>query len=1085
MLFQKIKFRYSALILVVSFSFENIELVSAMNDALSHDEVGYPSFMSPHTSPIAESDGFVYVVNTPSDTVDVIDTESKEVVDRIPVGIDPVSMAVRPDGKELWVSNHISDSISVIDIDSISPTFRLITDTIQDIDEKTKATKFDEPVGIAFAGNKKAYVALSSENQIAVVDVNSRKITKKIFIPAQDPRAIVVRDDKLYVIPFESNNKTQLSGGNKIDGDLVTFNAWEHSIRVNNVLSIGHVVDIVKHPRVPDRDLFIFDTETDELVESVDTLGTLLYGLTVGSEGQVYIAQTDARNDVNGRSGSKKHSLAEMENRAFLNQITEYNPNVKEGNQKRFLNLEPLPPNHPSTEDTYATPFAIQISNDDSSLFVTAAGSDKLFSVDAASGVVMGSVRVGAVPRGIALVHNDAGKAIESWVFNAVENSVSLVDVSTSSQPKLVVTIALEDPTHPSVKRGRIAFNTASASTTHTFSCASCHPDGHTDQLLWVLKTPVVTGGNQIMPRSTMPIRGLRNTEPYHWDGIPGDPYGGNNSANIHGSDDPNSSADDPTTSTRHLIDGGLASTMALVGDKTINDEGKSGLLSAAQRDDMAKFLLSVPFPPAQRRSYTNELSDEAKRGFDLFHIKGDNDPKQSNPNICGNCHRMPFWVSTNTPGTGMDAPTWRGAYDRFLILPQGRLNIIDFDFYRRVAERGQDERSIWQFSWGGRRRFNPVWNMVLEGSTGYSGAFARQVSLNKNTAKQEGVETLMAALEKADKEGAVVFEGQGILLGEEKSDSIKFQYNSSEKEKGYISMADNSKVFSREDLLTLASQGKFVGTFTARHGAKATIDTPQPAIWTRGPIHAQRGPQKFPYLYGDNKSMLVSGMYIEEGANVIVDGHRVPGDVRLGENNDVTIELEVLPVEGMHLLQIQNAQGLFSNDFIFHVADEKDKQRLLANELEQAASRGNLELVRKLIAQGAPVNQLDEENNSALISASFRGHNRIVRFLVGKGADVSIQNGDGNTPLHVSAWAGKVKTVKLLVQNGADLAQKNNSGETPRDMISSSWSEDLAGVYRYIARVTRVKLDLEQIQKTRPALVEYFDSLNSDNSKE
>ena len=43
----------------------------------------------------------------------------------------------------------------------------------------------------------------------------------------------------------------------------------------------------------------------------------------------------------------------------------------------------------------------------------------------------------------------------------------------------------------------------------------------------------------------------------------------------------------------------------------------------------------------------------------------------------CGNC-LMPFLVSTNTPGTGMDAPTWRGAYDRWMILPQGRLNIID-----------------------------------------------------------------------------------------------------------------------------------------------------------------------------------------------------------------------------------------------------------------------------------------------------------------------------------------------------------------------------------------------------------------------
>ncbi|NIP97832.1 MAG: hypothetical protein GWO24_32135, partial [Akkermansiaceae bacterium] len=78
-------------------------------------------------------------------------------------------------------------------------------------------------------------------------------------------------------------------------------------------------------------------------------------------------------------------------------------------------------------------------------------------------------------------------------------------------------------------------------------------------------------------------------------------------------------------------------------------------------RDDLAKFLLSVPYPPAPRRPYTNVLSDEAEEGFELFHIIGDKGNKTGS-GLCGNCHRMPFWVSTNTPGTGMDAPTWRGA---------------------------------------------------------------------------------------------------------------------------------------------------------------------------------------------------------------------------------------------------------------------------------------------------------------------------------------------------------------------------------------------------------------------------------------
>ena len=178
------------------------------------------------------------------------------------------------------------------------------------------------------------------------------------------------------------------------------------------------------------------------------------------------------------------------------------------------------------------------------------------------------------------------------------------MDLSQPSKPEVVETIVLDDPTHARVKQGRIAFETASSSTTGTFSCASCHPNGHTDQLLWVLKTPIVTGGDQIMPRLTMPIRGLRETEPYHWDDTLGDPYGGINSAHLHTVVPPNSRVDAQESSACHLIDAGLAATMSQEGDSKRNDEKKPGRLSRADRDAMAQFLLAVPYPPAQRRSF-------------------------------------------------------------------------------------------------------------------------------------------------------------------------------------------------------------------------------------------------------------------------------------------------------------------------------------------------------------------------------------------------------------------------------------------------------------------------------------------------
>ncbi|MBM3967942.1 MAG: hypothetical protein FJ308_23245, partial [Planctomycetes bacterium] len=246
----------------------------------SPSSVGAPMLMSPHSNPIAISRGTVFVANTPANTVDLFDAESRQLVDRISVGIQPVGIAVRPDGKEVWVANHVSDSVSVIDNDPSSRTFHEVIATIQEFDPTSRSTRFDEPVSIAFASDEKAYVSLSSENKIAVVNVSSRRVERRLNIRAQDPRAIAVRNGQLYVVPFESNNQTQLSGGTgKLDGDLATFNAVEHSVTNNNVLSLGAVVDIVKHSKVPDRDLFVFDTSTDKLVETMSSLGTLLYGV--------------------------------------------------------------------------------------------------------------------------------------------------------------------------------------------------------------------------------------------------------------------------------------------------------------------------------------------------------------------------------------------------------------------------------------------------------------------------------------------------------------------------------------------------------------------------------------------------------------------------------------------------------------------------------------------------------------------------------------------------------------------------------------------------------------------------------------
>jgi len=60
----------------------------------------------------------VYISNGKDNTVSVLDTQTDEFVATIPVGKRPWNMAVTPDGKKLYVAAGRSDAVSVIDTES-------------------------------------------------------------------------------------------------------------------------------------------------------------------------------------------------------------------------------------------------------------------------------------------------------------------------------------------------------------------------------------------------------------------------------------------------------------------------------------------------------------------------------------------------------------------------------------------------------------------------------------------------------------------------------------------------------------------------------------------------------------------------------------------------------------------------------------------------------------------------------------------------------------------------------------------------------------------------------------------------------
>ena len=1001
---------------------------------------GHPQLLSPQSDPIAIHEQHVFVVNTPADKLDVIETGSDRVIASIPTGIDPVSVAVRPDGREVWVSNHISDSVSVIDNDPESPTYLAVIATIQDLDLESRTTRFDEPVGIAFASNDKAYVALSSHSRIAIADVRSRKVTGSLTIPAQEPRSIVVKNGLLHVIPFESNNQTQLSGGKagEIDGDLVTFEARKLADAFDTV---GFTVDLIRRPEIPDPDLFVFDVTSDQLVRKVQTLGTLLYGLAVDHEGTAYIAHTEARNHVNGRAGTKGHGLKELDNRPYLNRIAR----VPARGEPGMIHLNPLPPEQPGRRRAIATPYAIKVSDDGETLFVTAAGSNHLVSLDAATGETLDRVKVGAVPRGIALETDLNGTPRTAWVLNAVENSVSKVNVSDRGMLEMVNTIQLSDPTPSRYKQGRVAFNTSRASSNGTFACASCHPDGHTDQLLWVLDTPHIYGAEQIEPRLSQTLRGLRDTAPYHWDGVPGDPYGGQN-ATTREQLPPNSDINKPESAVRHVIDGSMASTMMDEASDWTNDEGKRGYLSADERDALATFLLDLPHMPTRSRAFDDQVSEQARLGFERFHITGARDFKNLNVNVCGSCHTFPYLT---TDQSSMNVPSFRGALDRYITQAQGRNSVVSLGGVQRIAENGWPEEEVWKrmLSMGDRGRLWPVIEMFKESSSGFSGAFGRQVTLSRSTMDAPETKTVVDALENRARNRDIVLELNGVFHDTDNPRVAHLRFDHATSADGYFEIG-KSDLISKSDLWSSARAGNFTGTFTARHPSDVT--SVPPAIWTAGSLHQQRGAQLFPRVNSERRSMRISGRHIRDSAFLLVNGDRVAGEIEPVARDLIDVTFDELPPPGMNLLQIRNPDSFISNDFIFfHESREeavaryqKEPAYLLTTILNSAIINDHEEEAWIVMDAGADINMPHEETHfdkerPPLILASQYGRVRIVNELLKRGADPNIQDKNGNTALHRAAQMCRLEIVEKLIAAGAEKSTRNERGEVPNDLVN------------------------------------------------
>jgi YVTN family beta-propeller protein len=142
---------------------------------------------------VASPDGAkLYVANSGSNNISVIDTAANRVINTISnFGYSPAELALSADGRWLYATNPDSDNVSVIDTVS-----QMVVQGIP-VGRRPADIVFDEDRG-------KVYVANRAENSVSIIDADTSAVEHTVTVDL-NPSGLAVQNDRLYVANSGSN----------------------------------------------------------------------------------------------------------------------------------------------------------------------------------------------------------------------------------------------------------------------------------------------------------------------------------------------------------------------------------------------------------------------------------------------------------------------------------------------------------------------------------------------------------------------------------------------------------------------------------------------------------------------------------------------------------------------------------------------------------------------------------------------------------------------------------------------------------------------------------------------------------------
>lgn len=518
-------------------------LVTPMAMAQAPDFV---NFESPQTHGLATTtDGRLLAVNTADGRLEVLDATGTRptLVGSVRVGVDPVSVRVRDNG-EIWVVNQISDSISVIDPDTLQIERTILVG--------------DEPGDVVFAGvPERAFVTLGPSHAVVVFDPDAASPTPQIVeIAGAMPRAMTVSADgsTVHVAIFESGNATTLIPRTRVSSPASPYGGQNPPPNAGNTFSpprtpglpvspsVGQIVRRDAQGRwmddngrdwssfvtwnVVDHDVASIDANTLAVSYAGGAMSTVA-GLDTAADGSVFVVGLEATNEVRFEPNL---------NGTFIRVL---GATLGTGGSLDAFDLNPHLDYATSTIDaadrieSVGDPRGVACLADGGAI-VANLGSNSVLRLSASGGRVW-HTPVGEGPTSVAI----SADAARAYVLNRFDGSISTVDLATGIETDRR---RFHDPTPVAVKAGRpFLYDTHLTSGLGHASCASCHVDGRTDRIAWDLGSPdgsmIAFDGDCQVPNGppgaptciawhpmkgplvTQTLLGIIGNEPFHWRG--------------------------------------------------------------------------------------------------------------------------------------------------------------------------------------------------------------------------------------------------------------------------------------------------------------------------------------------------------------------------------------------------------------------------------------------------------------------------------------------------------------------------------------------------------------------------------------